>query len=218
MAECDRPSVHVHEFPFEPQQSFHGEVLRREGLVHLDQVQVGQPDPGALERQRQCLDRPDPHAGRVDADERIPSHTTHWAESQLARPFRRHDERRRRTITQGTTVSRRDGAFLLEEGWIQRKLLLVQSDIGPFILGKHDRSHLSAGDHLGDRDRHGLVLEPILPQGLEGAPVAFHRKAVLLLATDAELLGQVFGRPTHELTADGIGQAFPDAVDELRMA
>src|SRR5262245_16771807 len=47
--------------------------------------------------------------------------------------------------------------------------------------------------------------------------MAFDGKAILFFTPNSKLLGQIFGRPAHELTAEGVREPFPYAVDELRM-
>src|SRR4029079_11496991 len=67
MAERDRAAVDVDLFRVEPELTDHGEALRGERLVQLDEIEVVDGDAGPLEQLPHGRDRPDAHHPRIDA-------------------------------------------------------------------------------------------------------------------------------------------------------
>jgi len=67
VAERDRTAVHVHALGVESQLPDDGQGLRRERLVQLDQVEIGDLEAGAGEELSHRGDGPDPHHARIDA-------------------------------------------------------------------------------------------------------------------------------------------------------
>jgi hypothetical protein len=70
VTERDRPAVRVHVFGVvgQAQAAQHGQRLRRERLVQLDQVETGHAHPGAGQQLAGGRHRPDAHDPRLDAD------------------------------------------------------------------------------------------------------------------------------------------------------
>ena len=98
MAERDRAAVDVDLVAIEAQLLLAREILRRERLVDLDQVEIGERQPGALERLADRRRRAHAHQRRLDADRR-PRHDAAERLRRLApspHPRRRSPARRRR--------------------------------------------------------------------------------------------------------------------------
>src|SRR5713101_4252466 len=66
MSQRNRSTIHVHLFAIESQFFLHSQILRRERLVHLNQVDVIQSQPRALQRNLRRRHRTAPHQLRID--------------------------------------------------------------------------------------------------------------------------------------------------------
>ena len=67
VADRDRAAVDVHALLVDPEVAHHGERLRGERLVQLDEVDVLDRDAGAVEQLADGRDRADAHHGGIDA-------------------------------------------------------------------------------------------------------------------------------------------------------
>src|SRR5271166_2139743 len=67
MPERNRAAIHVHLVAIESQLLLNGEVLRREGFVHFDQIDVLQLQPGFLQRGLGRRNRSRAHDLGIDA-------------------------------------------------------------------------------------------------------------------------------------------------------
>jgi hypothetical protein len=157
--------------------------LAGEGLVELDQVDLGELDVGQRERLGGRRHRPDAHRLRRDAGHRPGHQPGQRAQPELGGLLRGGDHADR-------------GAVVLPAG-------VAGGDGGLRVVLPHDRAQLRQGLHAGvgadvlvavhddlalpplDRDRHDLLGEPALRGGRGGAPVAADGVLVLLLAADA---------------------------------
>ena len=150
--------------------------LGGERLVELDEVEVLDADPGALERLARGRHRADAHDRRVDARRR-PSTTTRASglQAELARPLRLDEQHRRRAVVDPGAVAGGHGAAVAERRPELRERLGDVSARGcssrattigsPFRCGTVDRDDLvveAAGLDRGDgpllaREREGVL-------------------------------------------------------------
>ena len=100
MADRDRAAVHVHLRLVDPELAHDRERLRGERLVQLDEVEVADREPGAVEQLAHRGHRPDPHHARVDTGDRRGDERAERLDPERARLLLRGDDdapRRRRS-------------------------------------------------------------------------------------------------------------------------
>src|SRR3954447_8997849 len=85
VAERDRAAVHVDALGIEAELADHDQALRGEGLVQLDEVDVGDGDARAREQLLDRRDRADPHHARVDTRDGRADEGAEWLDAELAR-------------------------------------------------------------------------------------------------------------------------------------
>ena len=141
MAERDRAAVDVHLLGVEAELADHGEALRRERLVQLDEVDLVERDAAALEQLAHGRDRADAHHARVDAGDRAADERAERLDAELARLLLRRDHERRRAVVDPGCVAGRDRAALAERGLERGELL--GGRVGPRVL---------VARHVADRD------------------------------------------------------------------
>ncbi len=108
--------------------------------------------------------------------------------------------------------------LLLEDRGIHRRFLHGQPGVDRLILRDLLARHFLPGHLLDDLHRHDLVFELAGARGGEGFLVRLHGVLILLLPRDLKFLGQVLRRAAHQLSADRIGEALPQAIGQLRVA
>src|SRR5438093_7605471 len=159
MAERDRPSVHVRPLSLEAEVLLDGEILRREGLVDLDEVHV----LDAQARAREGLTRrgrgADAHDVRVDSADAAGDDAGHRRETGLPRRRLAREHQCRGTVVDPARVARGHGPVLLEPRLEGRELLerRVRADV---LVPVDDRRallrlHLDGNDLL--REATGLA-------------------------------------------------------------
>ena len=115
MAERDRAAVDVHPLLVDPELAEHGERLRRERLVQLDEVERRRRStPVAVEQLPHGRDRADPHHARVDAGDRGADERAERLDAEVARALLARDHERGGAVVDAARVSCRDGAALAE--------------------------------------------------------------------------------------------------------
>src|SRR5439155_14137448 len=185
------------------------EVLRRERLVHLHPIHLGQAHPGALQRLPCGRRRADAHDLGLDARYAPGDQPADRLETALLR------ERRRRYYTGARAV--RDA-----RGVPRRHHTLLAEDRGKFgeALGGGIGTHVLVGGPrlrllrlpIGDRHRTDLVGEPApLPRGRRRL-LAPQRVAVHVGALDAVLRREILRRDPHWAPAIAVGEPLPEEV------
>src|SRR4051794_34231478 len=137
MAERDRAAVDVHALRVEPELADDHEALRRERLVQLDEIDVRDVDPGALEELAHGGDRSDAHHARVDPGNRAPRESPERLHSKLLRALLTRDHERSGPVVDTARITRGDGTALakrrLEVGELVgarfRPRMLVADDV-----------------------------------------------------------------------------------------
>ncbi len=172
--------------------------LGREGLVELDQVDVGEREARLLEQRADRGHRADPHARGLDARREVHATTrasgstpalrasSSVARTSAAAPSVTPEELPACTVPFGSkTGSSRASASTVESG----RGMLVARDLGRALLA-------------GDRDRRDLVREAALRDRAPRPPLRLDGVGVLLGAQDAVLADEVLGRLAHQLAAE----------------
>ena len=177
MAEGDGPAVHVQPVGVDLEIAGGGDHLDGEGLVDLDQVDVGDGQPGPGQRPAAGLDRSEAHdlrAERADPGRHDPGQR---GQAQLGGPPVAHDHHRGGPVVQRAAVAGGDGA-VGPEGRFERGDGL-QRGAGPGAV--------VAGDHgaVGQGDRGDLGLEDPVRDRLLGTVLRPDAELVLLGPGDA---------------------------------
>src|SRR5205085_10486625 len=123
MTERDRAAVDVHLLRVEAELADHGEALRSERLVQLDEIDLIERDAGALQQLAHGRDRADAHQAWVDAGDGATDEGTERFDAELTRLLLRRDHERRRAVVDPGGVAGRNRAALAEGG-LQRGPLL----------------------------------------------------------------------------------------------
>jgi hypothetical protein len=219
-AERDRAAVDVELLQGDPELARAGERLRGECLVDLDEVDVVDRQVGARERPPARLDRPDAHDRRVDADDAVRHDPRQRIDPERLNGRLRADDDARGPVVDPRRVAGRDGAALAKGG-AQRGEPLDRG-VGTRALVLGDDHRLGAAPR--DLERDDLALEHAgLARG-DRALVGGERELVLVMARDAEALGDVLGGLAHALGRIALGQPRVDEapadrrVDQLDRA
>ena len=132
MAERDRAAVDVDLVAIEAQLLLAREVLRREGLVDLDQVEIVERQLRALERLADRRRRAHAHQRRLDADRRPRHDAAERLRAARLRGILAGDHQRRRAVDDAAGVAGRHDAVLLEHRRQLRQDL--HRRLGPHVI------------------------------------------------------------------------------------
>ena len=160
--------------------------LRRERLVQLDEIDVADREPGAVEQLAHRGHRPDPHHARVDAGDRRGDERAERLDAERARLLLRGDDDGSRTVVQARRVAGRDRAAGAERRLQRRELL--ECRLGTRMLVARQ---LAGGDEL--------VVEAAGVARRRPALLRAERERVLLLARHVPALGDVLAGLAHRL-------------------
>ena len=119
----DRAAVDVHPLLVEAELAHDGEALRRERLVQLDEIELVDGHPGAVEELAHGRDGPDAHHRRVDAGGRRAGEHAERLDPERPRPLLARDHERRGTVVDPARVARGDRPALPERRLQRRELL-----------------------------------------------------------------------------------------------
>src|SRR5256885_2217752 len=211
MADRDRATIDVDLAGIPAEVLVDRAGLRRERLVGLDQIEVGDVPAGLLQRGAGSGDRPGAHDLGIDAG-LAPRHDA--AEHLLAflgGLLGGHQHDCRCTVIDAGRAAGRYGAVLLES----RLQLRHRVDGGAMA-----RIFVVADDDVAlaglDGDWDDLVLEPAGLLRRLGLVLRVNRKLVLLRAGDLVLPRDVLGGVAHVVAVEGVPQAVLDhGVDQF---
>ena len=162
MPERDRAAVHVHPFDVGLELALPGGDDRRERLVDLDQVEIADRQPVAVEDLLGRRDRPGQHQHGIDADGRLIDDARAGPQAELVRLLAAHQENGRRAVGDLRGVAGGDDAVVPErrlelgqdgERRLRANALVVGDDRS--VHGKRHRLSLEA--LLVDRSRSTLL-------------------------------------------------------------
>ena len=88
---------------------------RGKRLVELEEVDIGKPDPGALQQRRDDLEGALAHVLAVDADVVPRSQHRDGFETELGGAFFAREQQRRRAVVEARRIERGDGAAVALE-------------------------------------------------------------------------------------------------------
>src|SRR4051794_7127136 len=141
MAERDRTAVHVDPLLVEAELADHGETLRRERLVELDEVDRRQRNAGAFEEAADGGDGADPHDARIDAGDGGADERRERLDAQLARTLLARDDDRGGAVVDPAGVAGGDRPALAEDRLQAGQLLRARARTRVLVAGE-----------LGERD------------------------------------------------------------------
>ena len=189
--------------------------LGGEGLVGLDQVEVGQLPAGLVQAAAGGGDRADAHDRRVDAGVGIGGDPRQYRQAEGLGLVGAHQQHGGGAVVEAGGVAGGDAAVLLE-----RRLELAQgfgrgAGARLLVAGEADRLALARGD----QDRRDFVGEAPGLDGGHGLLLRGGGEGVLLLTADAVLVHQVLGGDAHVVVVEGVPQAVLDhGIDQLAVA
>ena len=213
MAQRYAAAVRVRALGRELEIACDGDRLRGEGLVQLDEIDVGELDARALEQAAHGGHRADAHVTRLDARVGVTGEAGHRLQSECLRAFRRHQHHRCRGVVDARGVAGGDATLRIEGGRQLRERFHGRVAAHVLVRGKHRRALPRA--HGDGKD---LRLEPAVVDRARGAAVALERGCILLLARDAPLRRDVLGRHAHVAVVEGIRERAHHGVEELAVA
>ena len=189
VADRDRAAVDVHALLVDPEVAHHRERLRGERLVQLDEVDVLDRDPRAVEQLADGRDRPDAHHGGIDARDGRADEGPERLDAEIPGALLAGDHECGGAVVDPARVPGRHGAVLAERGSQARELL--GGRVRPRVLVVLE---LAGGDQL--------VGEAALR--LRGCPALLRteRERVLILARDVPALRDVLARLPHRLARE----------------
>src|SRR5260221_14532773 len=123
MTQRDGAAVRVQLILVDAQLAHHSQRLRRECLVELDHINVGELQVGARERPAHRFDRSNAHDLRRDARHRHGQHARSRRHAHRARLFSRHQHSARRAVVEWAAVAGGDGAARDERRLQPRQLV-----------------------------------------------------------------------------------------------
>ena len=180
----DCAAVDVHPLLVEPELPHDGEALRRERFVQLDQIELIDGHPGAVEELAHRRDRSDPHHRRVDSGGRRAGEHARAARSPGTGTLLAGDHERRGTVVDPARVARRDRPAGAERRFERRKLL--ERRVGSRMLVVLEICH-----------RHELIGEAAGFLRIRPTPLGAPGERVLFLPRHIPALRHVFARLTH---------------------
>ena len=200
VAERNGPAVDVDDARVDAEVVHDGEALRGKRFVEFEQPDVFHPKPGPADRLRDRFERADAHDLGGDARQREARHPRQRRQAEVAYHLLGGQHRRGRTVGGLRRVARRHAAARAKHGAKFGQRFEARVGAGAFVHVEHERllhPLPAVVAHVGDLQRHDLVLEPPEFDGGEGALVALEREGVLGLAGDAPLGGDVLGGDAH---------------------
>src|SRR5207245_9101259 len=135
----------------DPDAARRGDDLRREGLVDLDDVDVVDAHPGALERLPRGVDRAEAHELRFQRRKSGGNHAGDGFDAELVGSALRHDDDRGGAVVPRARVAYRHGAALAERRLPGCRPLRRRPGTRAVVLGERLA--------VGQRDRNDLEIE-----------------------------------------------------------
>src|SRR3984957_2947943 len=177
-----------------------GQNLRRERLVYLDHVEVGDRHRQPLQQASGGLDRAEAHGFGCQSGDMAAEHPGAWLNAQLSGPGSGHHQGRGRSVVHRARVARRDASALALH-WRQR---------GQLRQGRsRARTVVTLDDGAADRYRQDFPGERPVVAGGHRPALREHGELVHVLARDP-----VLGRdPLRRLVYGDV-----HIVDEVRAA
>src|SRR5271165_1418718 len=114
MPERNRAAIHVDFVAIKPQFFFNRKILRGEGLVHLDQINVVECQSSFLQRDASRRNRPRAHDLRVDTGDSPAHDAGHGLQTALSSFIQRHDDYGCASINNSAGVAGGHAAVLAE--------------------------------------------------------------------------------------------------------
>ncbi len=185
------------------------------GFVELNDIDVGELEAGPFQSKGHCLRRSYAHDLRWHAGIRVTADVSHRFQTKFVGLLLGHQDEGRRTIGDRAGVGRGDHAVFLEYCGVQGGFFDGETGIYVLVLGDflpRDLLTCHALDHLHG---HYFVLELAHASSHEGLPVTLDCKFIQFSTAQSVEKGQILRRITHDHVADGVGQAFPQNVDEF---
>lgn len=182
----------------------HGDGLRGEGLVGLDEVDVVQREPGLLQCLRHRSDGADAHAGGIDARDGPADNLGQRLEVARAHLLSGGEDHGRGAVVDAGCVAWGYGSILGKGGLELRKLVDARL---PHVLIK---VQIAYGDDLLGVDAFRA--------GGRGAALGLRRELVLALAGDVVVTRDVFRGHAHVAGAEGAGERAGEPVVEFAVA
>ena len=108
MPQGDGTAVHVDDARIHPELLDHGQRLGREGLVELDEFEIGEREAGAGEGLGDRLDRADAHDVGIDARHREAHEASERGEAEFLRLGGAHHEHGGRAVGVRAGIAGRD--------------------------------------------------------------------------------------------------------------
>src|SRR5688572_12009780 len=196
VAERDRATVDVDLLRIEIELFHARQRLRGEGFVELDEFDLIERQAGLLQHLPDRRYRADAEQLGRDACGGISNETRQWREPALFRKLTGRDNHRRgavaglRRIAGGYRTADVEGrpqfGQRLERGVTTRALVSIE---GEFL----DRWLIAVLLNDANAQRHNLVLEPALLDGVDGALMASQREFILRLPRNARFARVVLG-------------------------
>ncbi len=227
MADRDRPSIHVQLVGVDfsdglaSPHPFLCELLRSEGLrvrrelrgeclVDVDEIDLREREPGALERLRKCEDgRHEELPPGIDSGVRPRAKVAERLVAHRLRPRLLHHEESARAVGEGRRIGGGDRAVIpIEDGrqlrvGVERRVLA--DDV---VLG--DRFASSARMYV----HHFRSVSAVAPRA-RGVDVRAVSDCVLLLAADPVLFGHLLGGLSHELAGGRLARETGNGRHEI---
>lgn len=199
VAERDARSARVDPFVterIEPEEPEHGQHLRGERLVQLDDVQIGEREARPRERLLRRRDRTDPHDPRRDPGHRPRTQAQHRAETEPLRDLWCCDDAGGRAVVLAGGVPRGHGRLGVLCGHDRPESgERIEARILTGVLIDRHRRRTTAT--VRDLDGNELVVEAPQVARRHRPAVRLQREAVLLLPRDAVLPTEVLGGLDH---------------------
>ena len=177
MAERDRAAVDVDLGGIDPKLAHHGDGLRGEGFVQLEQIDVFHLQTGAIQHLADRRHRSHPHDCRIDTCRRVRQHPRQRLRSDAVSFLARRHHHGRGAVIDPGGVAGRDRAVFLESGFQRRQFF---DGCGPRVLVGVDDNRISL--FLRHGDRHDFVSKLPINDRPHGAPLALGGKRVLIAA------------------------------------
>src|ERR1700683_4573022 len=195
MPQRNPPAIDVYFLAIESQFFLYSKILRREGLVHFDQIDVIQSQPCALQRNLRRRNRTAPPHLRIDPRNPPIHDSTHRTQISSLRLIERHYDNRRSAIDNSAGIPRSDGSVLAESSPELRQSLDRRLRTPVIILSQHLSRSLTLG--IPQSDRRQLLLQTSRLISLIGLLLRTQSEFILRLPSDSLLLAIQLSRIRH---------------------
>src|SRR6266849_255854 len=186
MAQGNRSAVHVHFFAIESQFFLHRQILRRERLIHFDQVDVIQSEPRTLQRTLRRRNRTAPHHLRIDARNSPIHDPSQRTQISFLRLLQRHHHHCGGAVDNPARVPRRYSSILPKSSPQLRQAFHRRLWTPVVVFSQHLSRRLAL--RIPHRNRRQLFLHASGFVRLIGLLLRAQRELVLRLPRDALLL------------------------------